>query len=71
MAAQMQAKPDLVVGGEEARVQKQRPAKRLLALNHQRAAEEQAKVPAKSEKAGKGKVAKGKNVATDHPGLFG
>lgn len=32
----------------------------LLALNHQRAAEEQAKVPMKADKAGKGKAANGK-----------
>lgn len=45
--------------------------KRLLALNHQRAAEEKAKTPVKAEKAGKGKAAKGKKAATDEPGLFG
>jgi|GEM_PF-1769040 len=45
--------------------------KRLLALNHQRAAEEKAKLPAKAEKAGKGKGAKGKKAAADEPGLFG
>lgn len=37
--------------------------KRLLALNHQRAAEEKAKAPVKAEKAGKGKGAKGKKAA--------
>ena len=45
--------------------------KRLLALNHQRVAEEKAKVPAKAEKLGKGKAAKGKKVEADEPGLFG
>ena len=45
--------------------------KRLLALNHQRAAEEKAKAPAKAEKAGKGKTAKGKKAVADEPGLFG
>lgn len=39
--------------------------KRLLALNHQRAAEEKAKAPVKAEKAGKGKGAKGKKAAAD------
>lgn len=39
--------------------------KRLLAINHQRAAEEKAKLPAKAEKAGKGKSAKGKKVTAD------
>ena len=45
--------------------------KRLLALNHQRAAEEKAKVPVKAEKAGKGKAAKGKKATPEMPGLFG
>lgn len=44
--------------------------KRLLALNHQRAAEEKAKMPVKAEKAGKGKGAKRKKAAADEPGLF-
>ena len=39
--------------------------KRLLALNHQRAAEEKTKAPAKAEKAGKGKATKGKKAAVD------
>jgi hypothetical protein len=45
--------------------------KRLLALNHQRAAEEKAKVPTKAEKAVKGKASKGKKAAADEPWLFG
>lgn len=45
--------------------------KRLLALNHQRAAEEKAKTPVKAEKAGKGKGTRGKKQTTDEPGLFG
>ncbi len=45
--------------------------KRLLALNHQRAEEEKAKVPAKAEKGGKGKGVKGKKASPDEPGLFG
>jgi hypothetical protein len=45
--------------------------KRLLSLNHQRAADEKAKIPAKAEKTGKGKGARGKKVAADEPGLFG
>lgn len=45
--------------------------KRLLALNHQRAAEEKAKAPVKAEKAGKGKGTKGKKVSSEEPGLFG
>ena len=44
--------------------------KRLLALNHLRAAEEEAKAPAKSENVGKGKGAKRKKVASLHPDLF-
>ena len=45
--------------------------KRLLALNHQRAAEEKAKKPVKSDKAGKRKAAEEKKVTPDEPGLFG
>ncbi len=45
--------------------------KRLLALNHQRAAEEKTKAPAKAEKAGKGKAGKGKKSTQEEPGLFG
>lgn len=44
--------------------------KRLLALNHQRAAEEKAKLPEKADKAGKGKAAKGKKATSDEPTLF-
>lgn len=43
--------------------------KRLLALNHLRAAEEKAKLPAKAEKAGKGKGAKGKKAVADNEQL--
>lgn len=45
--------------------------KRLLALNHQRAAEEKAKIPVKTEKVGNGKGVKGKKAAADEPSLFG
>lgn len=41
--------------------------KRLLALNHQRAAEEEAKKPVKL---GKGKAVKGKKTGVEEPGLF-
>ncbi|MBA4422153.1 MAG: hypothetical protein C0390_03495 [Syntrophus sp. (in: bacteria)] len=45
--------------------------KRLLALNHQRAAEEKTKAPVKAVKAGRGKTTKGKKAAPDEPELFG
>ena len=44
--------------------------KRLLALNHQRAAEEKAKAPVKAEKVGKGRGAKGKKIAMDQTGFW-
>ena len=45
--------------------------KRLLALNHQRAAEEKAKSPVKAAKLGKGKPAKGKKKTPEAQELFG
>lgn len=45
--------------------------KRLLALNHQRAAEEKANAPAKAVKQGKGKGTKRNNSTQEGPGLFG
>ena len=44
--------------------------KRLLALNHQRAAEEKAKAPVKAVKVDKVKAAKDKKAAPEVPGLF-
>ena len=44
--------------------------KRLLALNHQRAAEEKANAPVKAAKQGKGRGSKRKNSTQEWPGLF-
>ena len=44
--------------------------KRLLALNHQRAAEEKAEAPIKAVKLERKKAAKGKKAVSEEPGLF-